>query len=488
MPNHSNESTNGMGITVKKSDDFSAWYIQVVTTARMIEYYDVSGCYILLPNSYFIWETIQKFLDREFKTRGVENTYFPIFITKSNMEREETHIADFHPEVAWVTKSGDKKLEEPLAIRPTSECSMYSIFPRLIRNYKDLPLKLNQWCNVVRWEFKDPTPFIRSREFLWNEGHTCYDNETDALNEVLDIIQLYSDTYRKILSVPTIKGIKTNKEKFAGADATYTIEGFIPESGKGIQCATAHCLGKNFSEMFDIKYINNKGDFDYVYQNSWGFTTRSIGVMLMSHGDDKGPIIPPVVAKIQAVVIPIFFKKTKDLVEEYLEEVESELLKNGIRYKVDITEHNPGWKYNFWETRGVPLRIEIGPRDAKNKTVTVVERHNGAKNIVDVSNLDNYLNETIERVAIELYQTAKRKMDDCIARPKNSDEFKQSIGDKKMCLIRWCSKEECELEIKDYCGAKSLCQPLEAEYNISGGDCVNCGSESDTTCLFGKSY
>lgn len=484
----SDKTPHNEGITVKKSEDFSAWYIQVVTKARMIEYYDVSGCYIILPDSYFMWEQIQIFLDYEFKNRNVENTYFPIFITKSNMEKEKTHIKDFKPEVAWVTKSGEKDLQEELAIRPTSECSMYSIFPRLIRTSQDLPLKFNQWCNVVRWEFRDPTPFIRSREFLWNEGHTCYDNESDSLSEVLDIINLYSETYRKILSVPTIMGIKTDNEKFAGANATYTIEGFIPESGRGIQCATAHSLGQNFSKIFDIKYINSQGKHEYVYQNSWGFTTRSIGVMLMIHGDDKGPVIPAIIAKTQAVVIPIFFKKSENEVKCYLKDLEIELKKNGIRYKVDLTEHNPGWKYNFWETKGIPLRIEIGPRDAKNKTVTVVQRHNGLKSVVDLNALDEYLNKTMECMAEELYKIAKERMNNCISRPKTSAEFVDSINDKKMCLVRWCGNSECENKIKECTGAKSLCQPLETEYKILDGDCAYCGEEGVTTCLFGKSY
>src|SRR3989304_2025662 len=286
-----------MSITVDKNNDFSQWYRQIVLKSNMIKYYDVSGCYVLLPNSYGLWENIKEFLDTQFKKLGVENCYFPLFITKSNMEKEKEHIEGFQPEVAWVTKIGnledkgnkddkeDNNLVEPLAIRPTSECAMYPIFPSLIKSHKDLPLKLNQWCNVVRWEFKDPYPFIRSREFLWQEGHTCFSNKEDATKEIKAIINIYKNCYENLLAVPVIKGVKTEKEKFAGGELTFTLEGFIPEIGKGLQACTAHYLGQNFSKMFEITYQNEKEEKNFIHQNSWGFTTRSIGAMIMTHSD-----------------------------------------------------------------------------------------------------------------------------------------------------------------------------------------------------------
>ncbi len=500
-----NAALNEMGITATKSQNFSDWYQQVITKGKMIEYYDISGCYVLLPNAYGMWENIQKYLDYEFKSRGVDNVYFPLLITKKNLQREQDHIADFSPEVAWVTKTGSTDLtvkQEPgsqvdpeqnyLAIRPTSECGIYSVLPNLIKSYNDLPLKYNQWCNVLRWEFKDPTPFIRSREFLWNEGHTCFSNKEDAVAEVGDIIELYRKVYEKVLCVPVIKGVKTEKEKFAGAELTFTVETFIKETGKGIQCATAHHLGQKFSKMFDIVFQDSDGVNKHVYQNSWGFTTRSIGVTLMVHGDDKGAVIPPFVAPCQIVIVPITFKDKKEGFDEYVTDVYNSLSPY-YRVKIDKSNHRPGWKFNFWETRGVPIRIEIGPKDMEKNVVTVCRRDTFQK--VPVNFNAASMNHDIEKIMAEmeqnLYDVASAKLNDSIKRPKTWAAFIDGIEEKKMCLIPWCNDRKCEEAIKEELAVKSLCVPVDPKYMIEGVTerlCVKCSSKAVTGCLFGKSY
>jgi prolyl-tRNA synthetase family I len=281
------------GMQAKKGEDFAAWYAQLITKAEMIEYYDISGCYILRPWAYSIWESIQNYLDARIKDLGVDNCYFPLLVSQGALTREKDHIADFAPEVAWVTKSGQSELEEPVAIRPTSETIMYPAYAKWIRSHRDLPLKLNQWNNVVRWEFKAPTPFLRSREFLWQEGHTAHAHKEEADKEVLDMLENYRSVYEDLLAVPVIRGRKTDKEKFAGADYTTTVEGFIPTNGRGIQGATSHHLGQNFSKMFNISFEDEKKERQLVHQNSWGLTTRTIGVLAMVHGDDKGLVLPP---------------------------------------------------------------------------------------------------------------------------------------------------------------------------------------------------
>ena len=488
-------SKEQMGITEKKNVNFSKWYQQILIKAELIRYYDVSGCYILLPNSYSIWENIQKYLDYNFKKRGTKNVYFPLLITENNLLKEQDHIQGFEAEVAWITNSSieNEKHKDRIAIRPTSETGMYSTYSDLIQSYADLPLKFNQWNNVLRWEFKDPTPFIRSREFLWQEGHTAFSTQAEAILEVQDIIDLYKYTYENLLCVPVIKGRKTENEKFAGAVSTYTIETFIPEIGKGIQCATAHNLGQNFSKMFNIQFQDKDGKNVYVEQNSWGFTTRSIGVMLMTTGDDQGPIIPPKVAPTQIVIIPILFSNSKDLVEEYVGKLSTRLGET-FRIHIDRRNHNPGWKFNYWEMMGVPLRIEVGPRDSKNGTITIVRRDNRDKILIpfdeqleiEILSICNNINST-------LLIKARNNLKNSITYPGTRDQFEADITDKKMCLISWCDVSICEENIKALTSAKSLCIPNDSDYfsDITLNDeskCIYCGQVAKVLCLFGKSY
>lgn len=502
-------------ITVTKETDFNEWYHQILLKGNFIKNSGVSGCYVILPNSYAIWENIQGFMDKHLKEKGVKNCYFPLFIRKENLEKEKDHLEGFNPEVAWVTKTGDHELAEnnALAIRPTSECGMYPIFKDMVRNHNDLPLRLNQWCNVVRWEFKDATPFIRSREFLWQEGHTCHKDEASSIDEVLDILELYNMVYASVLAVPMIKGVKTEKEKFSGASRTFTVETFIKESGRAVQAATAHCLGQNFSKIFDIKFQDSDEAVKHVYQNSWGFTTRSIGIALMVHGDDAGAVVPPFVADVQIVVVPIH-RKQKDLdeiTEYYNKEVKPRLSK--FRLHFDDSKKRPGAKYNYWERMGVPLRIEIGKREVRDRKITVCRRDNKAKGPLELedsaaegydreSTFTDHLHKKIYDVmygmTVNMYEKAEEKLVKSIKTPKNQTEFKDEIENKNMCLISWCNSTECEERIKEETGAKSLCLPLDKRFRIheqksEDGEqkvktCMFSGKPCKVSCLFGKSY
>ena len=348
-----------IGITVRKKIEFSAWYQQVLTKGDMLEYYDVSGCYIMKPLSYYVWECVQGWFDREIKKLGVENAYFPMFVSSKVLEREKDHIEGFAPEVAWVTRAGQSDLEEPIAIRPTSETVMYPYYAKWIRSHRDLPLKLNQWNSVVRWEFKHPQPFLRTREFLWQEGHTAHISEAEAMKEVYQILNLYRRVYEDLLAVPVILGTKSENEKFAGGLRTTTVEGFIPTTGRGVQAATSHCLGQNFSKMFNIAVDNPAAPDEklFVWQNSWGLSTRNIGVMVMTHGDDKGLVLPPRVAQIQIAVVPCGL--TVATTPEVRAGIESGCVKIGkilqeanYRVKVDLRDvYTPGYKFNHWELR-----------------------------------------------------------------------------------------------------------------------------------------
>ncbi len=477
-----------LAISVTKNGNFSDWYIQMITKGKFIEYTDISGCYVLLPNAYGIWENIQAFINVHLKQMGVKNAYFPLFISESNLTKEKNHIAGFVPEVAWVTKSGETELEEKIAVRPTSECAIYPILSNMIKSHNDLPLKLNQWCNVVRWEFKDCTPFLRSREFLWSETHTCFTTQDEAMREVFESINVYEKTYKDLLAIPVIKGKKTENEKFAGADCTYTLEAFIPTSGKAIQSCTAHCLGQNFSKMFNIIYDDDgKPEKKYVWQNSWGFTTRSIGIMLMNHGDDKGAILPPYVAPIQIVIIPITVKKrTDDILNKSVEIFE--MLKTKYRVELDMTNYTPGHKYNKWEIQGVPLRIEIGPRDYDNNTITFCKRNDRVKSVAtNDTNIFDVIDTLLKTIHDELYFKAQQNLMSSIKIPQNEKEFEFELNNKNLCHINWCGNDKCEIYIKDAYKAKSLCIPMELN-TLTGDKCCICDEPKIMDVLFGKSY
>ncbi|KAF9434652.1 ribose-phosphate pyrophosphokinase 1 [Entomortierella beljakovae] len=513
-----------IGIEFTKDGDFPKWYQQVVTRSEMLEYYDISGCYILRPWSFRIWQEIQKWFDGEILELGVENSYFPMFVPAKNLEKEKDHVEGFVAEVAWVTKAGNSDLEEPIAIRPTSETVMYPYYAKWVRSHRDLPLRLNQWCNVVRWEFKNPQPFLRTREFLWQEGHTAFATKAEADQEVYQILDLYRRVYEELLAVPVIKGVKSENEKFPGGLYTTTIEGYIPTTGRGIQAATSHCLGQNFAKMFGISFEDPQGPLPngearpplFAWQNSWGLTTRTLGVMVMVHGDDKGLVLPPRVACVQVVIIPCGINnKTTDeertSVEERIAEIQSQLKKAGIRSKIDDrSTYSVGYKFNHWELRGVPLRLEVGPKDVKNNQALAARRDNGEKTIIQHASLVNDVRDLLETVHTDMFERAKATRDANVAHVVDWKDFVPALDDKKMILIPWCEEPHCEEEIKEKSsrtgiattevqddkapsmGAKSLCIPLEqpTDKPIVAGEtkCASCGKDAKRWGLFGRSY
>ncbi|EUR69281.1 prolyl-tRNA synthetase [Plasmodium falciparum UGT5.1] len=506
VEDNKSKDSNILGITSKKIENFSDWYTQVIVKSELIEYYDISGCYILRPAAYYIWECVQAFFNKEIKKLNVENSYFPLFVTKNKLEKEKNHIEGFSPEVAWVTKYGDSNLPEEIAIRPTSETIMYSVFPKWIRSYRDLPLKLNQWNTVVRWEFKQPTPFIRTREFLWQEGHTAHKNEEEAVKLVFDILDLYRRWYEEYLAVPIIKGIKSEGEKFGGANFTSTAEAFISENGRAIQAATSHYLGTNFAKMFKIEFEDENEVKQYVHQTSWGCTTRSIGIMIMTHGDDKGLVLPPNVSKYKVVIVPIFYKTTdENAIHSYCKDIEK-ILKNAQINCVydDRASYSPGYKFNHWELRGIPIRIEVGPKDLQNNSCVIVRRDNNEKCNVKKESVLLETQQMLVDIHKNLFLKAKKKLDDSIVQVTSFSEVMNALNKKKMVLAPWCEDIATEEEIKKetqrlslnqtnsettLSGAmKPLCIPLDQPPMPPNMKCFWSGKPAKRWCLFGRSY
>ncbi|KAK8825118.1 hypothetical protein WA556_006406 [Blastocystis sp. ATCC 50177/Nand II] len=505
----------GLAISYKKNENFAEWYSQVITASELIDYYDVSGCYILRPLAYGIWENIQHFFDEKIKKSGVKNAYFPLFVSRGALEKEKEHVEGFAPEVAWVTRNGSSELQEPVAIRPTSETIIYPAYGRWIRGHRDLPLRLNQWTNVVRWEFKHPTPFIRTREFLWQEGHSAYATEEEAAAEVLEILDYYARIYEELLAVPVIKGRKSEKEKFAGGLYTTTVEAFIPTNGRAIQGATSHCLGQNFSKMFNISYETDSGERKLVWQNSWGLTTRTIGVMIMVHGDDKGLVLPPRVAPTQVVIIYLYHSKTSPEDVQRLRErvgaaqLREELAAAGVRVELDTREHyNPGWKYNDWEQKGVPLRIELGPKDLEKEQVVFARRDDSSpagKSVVAWGEVVEKTKAMLETIQAALLDKARRERDAHIRYVSTWEEFMGAL-DGNMVLAPWCERIACEEEVKKRTScaadkkivdgeapalsgsAKTLCLPFNQEELPEDAKCFCCGQKATAFALWGRSY
>ncbi|KAJ1612053.1 proline-tRNA synthetase [Cryptosporidium canis] len=506
-PEEPKDSESLLGITADKTASFADWYSQVIVKSEMIEYYDVSGCYILRPWSYFIWETIQRAFDERIKKHEVQNAYFPMFVTQKKLETEKDHVEGFSPEVAWVTRSGKSELAEPIAIRPTSETIMYPYFAKWIRSHRDLPLKLNQWTSVVRWEFKHPTPFIRTREFLWQEGHTAHSTRKEALEMVDTILDDYVFIYHDLLATPVVKGTKSEAEKFPGGDITKSIEGFIPEIGRAVQAATSHLLGQNFSRMFGIEFEDEKGNKEYAHQTSWGLTTRAIGVMIMTHGDNKGLVLPPKIAPVQVIIIPIIFKTV--ITEEQRNvciEIQNILKKAGIRAQIDDrSNYTPGWKYNHWEVKGICLRFEVGPRDIENKSVRVVVRDNMEKMDIPIAQLETQIPKILDEFQDRLLEKAMQKQKESIVNVDTFEKVMDALNQRKMIIAPWCEDVSCEEEIKkettrlslenedcqNMTGAmKSLCIPKDQPHKLEEGKtkCFFCDKPAKRFTLFGRSY
>ncbi|KAJ3929580.1 MAG: hypothetical protein NXY57DRAFT_899839 [Lentinula lateritia] len=507
-----------IAIGVKKEVDFSTWYTNVLLKADMLDYYNVSGCYILKPWSYSIWEEIQRWFDGEIKELGVQNSYFPMFVSAKVLEREKDHIEGFSPEVAWVTKAGNSDLEEPIAIRPTSETAMYPYYAKWIKSHRDLPLKLNQWNSVVRWEFKNPQPFLRTREFLWQEGHTAHLTSDEADIEVRQILDLYRRIYEELLAVPVIPGIKSEKEKFAGGLYTTTVEGFIPTTGRGIQGATSHCLGQNFSrpEMFNIVVEDPTDPTNqrktYVWQNSWGISTRAIGVMVMVHGDNQGLVLPPRVASIQVVVVPCGItvntsSETRSRIESACEELAKTLKKGGIKVKADLRDDKtPGYKFNDWEQKGVPLRLEIGPNDLAKQQTLAVRRDNGIKSPIAIENITSAVSHLLDSIQSDMFKRAQESFHSRLKEVTKWEDVVPGLDSKNVVVIPWCEREACEDDIKERsakaseptderapsAGAKSLAIPFDQSRwtAIEPGKtkCPACGQDAKRWTMFGRSY
>ncbi len=479
-----------LGITVTKEENFSEWFTQLITKAELIEYSPVSGCYILRPRSYYIWEQIKSYFDKIITDDGVENAYFPLFIPESLLTKEEEHVEGFAPEVAWVETGGNTKLGERLAIRPTSETIMYDSYSKWIRSYNDLPLRLNQWCNIVRWEFKHCTPFLRSREFLWQEGHTVFATKEEATDEAHKILNFYKQTFKEVFAMPVLMGKKSDAEKFAGADFTLSVEAFMPD-GKALQAGTSHYLGQNFAKAFDIKFKDKTEKIQYAHQNSWGISTRSIGAMIMLHSDDKGLVLPPRVAKTQVVIVPLLFKHAKEEVLAAAEKLKEELkeVNPSIRIKIDDREqYSPGFKYNEWELKGVPIRLELGPRDLENKQVMLKVRDQEEKRAVAFGDLKTTLAKELDEMHKRLYNKAREHLHSSIVECTTKGEVIATVEKGNIAFVPWCGSKESEKTFKEETGIQSLNAPFGGPELDGSEKCFLTGQKAIRWHRFGKSY
>ncbi len=477
------------GITVKKSENFSEWYTQVIQKAELADYTLVSGCMVLRPWAYAIWENIQKIVDEKIKKLGHKNAYFPLLIPESLLTKESDHIKGFIPEVAWVTQGGNEKLAERLAIRPTSETIMYASYSKWVRSWRDLPLLINQWCNVVRWEFKNPRPFLRTREFLWQEGHTVHATQEDADKEVrIILLEVYKDLAENSLAISAVYGKKTENEKFPGALYTTTFESIMPD-GKALQMGTSHQLGTNFSKPFDIQFVDKDEKKKYAWQTSWGISTRLIGGIIMVHGDDKGLVLPPKIAPLQAVIVPILFEKTRDEVIAEAEKIQYSLEEAGVRSHLDSRDaYSPGYKFNEWELKGVPLRIEIGPRDLKNGEVVLARRDNGEKRAVKIAGLKNAVSIALESIQNNLFSNSKKFLETHITEVKDYAIFKKVVEDGGGFVnIAWCGNSKCEEKIKEETGATMRVLPFDAKVKPKT-KCIYCGKDAKETVYAARAY
>ena len=464
------------------SEDFAKWYTDVVLKAELIGYTSVKGCMVIRPYGFAIWEHIKNNLDAMFKATGHENVYMPMFIPESLLQKEKDHVEGFAPEVAWITHGGDEKLEERFCVRPTSETLFCEHYKSIVHSYRDLPKLYNQWCSVVRWE-KTTRPFLRSREFLWQEGHTIHATAEEAKAETIQMLNIYAEFCEKYLAIPVIKGVKTAKERFAGAEDTYTIEALMHD-GKALQSGTSHYFGDGFAKAFGIQYsdINNK--LQYPHQTSWGVTTRLIGAIIMTHGDDSGLVLPPMIAPVQAIVIPIASHKKGVL--EKAEDLTARL-KKICRANIDKSEQSPGWKFAEHEMKGVPLRIELGPRDIENNQCVIARRDTGEKITVSLDEVERVVAETLKDIQANLYDIALKRRDRMTYTAQDLDELK-AIAETKPGFIKamWCGDRECEDKLKEETGVTSRCIPFNQEHITD--TCVVCGKKADKMLYWGKAY
>ena len=469
-------------------EDFAKWYTDIVKKAELIEYTSVKGCMVIRPYAYAIWENIQRILDGMFKETGHENVCMPMFIPESLLQKEKDHVEGFAPEVAWVTHGGNEKLEDRLCVRPTSETLFCEHYSNIIHSYRDLPKLYNQWVSVVRWE-KTTRPFLRSREFLWQEGHTIHATAEEAIEETERMLNVYADFCENALAMPVVKGRKTDSDKFAGAESTYAIEALMHD-GKALQAGTSHYFGDGFAKAFDIMYTDKNNKKVYPHQTSWGVTTRLIGAIIMTHGDDSGLVLPPAVAPIQAVIVPI--AQHKEGVLDKAGELYESLKKYGIRVKLDDTDNSPGWKFAEYEMKGVPVRIEIGPKDIENGQCVLVTRHDREKYTLSINDLGEafgkLVEEKLETVRQGIYNKALENREKRTYSCKTLDEISEALEKNGDGFIKamWCGDEACEDAVKEKTGVGSRCMPLEQE-QISD-KCVCCGKPAKALVYWGKAY
>ncbi len=474
-------------LTARKAEDFSEWYQQAIINSEFVDYSAVSGMIAFRPAAYFAWDAVRSATSKLFIESGIQDVYFPMLIPEHLLEKEQEHVEGFSPEVAWVTHTGKSKIDERLAIRPTSETIMYYSYSKWIRSWRDLPMRFNQWNSVIRWEFKHPVPLLRSREFMWNEGHTAFATKEDAEAERDVVLGIYEKVLKDYLALPGIKGRKTDKEKFAGALASFSIEHMLP-NGLAIQGPDFHVDGQNFAKVFDIKFLDKDGSVKYAYQNTFAISTRELGVMIAVHGDDKGIVLPPKLALVQVVIIPIFKEQNRAKIIAAAHELSKAL--SGIRVFIDETDaYSPGWKFNEWELKGVPVRIEIGEKEVSGDSITVARRDTLEKMSIKKQEAREKLLALLEDIHVNLYKRALERLSKSIHKVSTMKEFKELIESRSgFAQAPWCGKVECEDKIKEETGAKATNMPFDVQGEAEGKKCVYCGSDAIAIVNFAKSY
>ncbi len=493
------EESQELGITESKSHRPGEWYAEVVQKAGLADYAPMGGFIVTKPRGYALWERIQEALDGWFKETGVQNTYFPMFIPESFLEREKDIVEGFDPEVAWVTQGGHDELEERLAVRPTSESIIAPFMAQWTRSHRDLPLRLNQWCSVVRWEATETKPFFRTKEFLWQEGHTAHATSEEAWEEVWTRLGQYERVYEDVLAIPVLRGKKPEHDKFPGADMTTTVEALMPD-GKSVQGATSHNLGQSFAEAFDITFVDEDEEERTAYTTSWGLSWRALGALIMTHSDDQGLVLPPTVAPTQVVIVPIWQEDTKEKVLQYSAEVAAELEDAGVRVELDDRdERNPGFKFNEHELNGVPLRIEIGPNEVDDEEVTLVHRPDNENVVEDRAGIVETVDDHLETIYDKLYDAAEKRLEENVREADSPEEIMGTIGKHGGYVqTAWCGDEACEEAIKEKVAAEIVMQPLAEEGGASAGEpkapedddaeCAVCGDPADQIAYFARSY
>jgi prolyl-tRNA synthetase len=477
-----------LGISNSKNENPGEWYAEVVKKAEIADYSPVGGFIIVRPRGISLWESIRFHLDSWFRETGVENAYFPVLIPEKYLEREKEIIAGFDPEVAWVTHGGEEELGERLAVRPTSESIIAPFMARWVRSHRDLPLRLNQWCSVVRWEATETKPFFRTKEFLWQEGHTAHKNRDDAWAETIQRLDQYERLYREILAIPVLKGRKPEHDKFPGAETTSTVEALMPD-GKSVQGGTSHYLGTTFSKAFEIGYVDENEENQLAHTTSWGLSWRAIGALIMTHSDDQGLVLPPAIAPEQIVIVPIWKSDKREEVMGYAREIQKALSEFRVELD-DRDEKNPGFKFNEWELKGVPIRIEIGPKEVENRTITLVHRPDGERHLIEIEGVEDAMRSHLEKIYEKLYQRALDSLQENIHEVSNEIELVDKLTSQGgYAKTPWCGEEGCEETVKEKIAASIVMIPPETEGKVQKGDlCSVCGSDAKEIVYFAKKY